>query len=407
MAQEQTLCARSKYLNALRLIKDALEDKEASMLDATLLAVIILGYYENITSDNDAARSIQSWRTHINGAMQLIRMRGTTQFSRHAERALFRENRHHIMAQCILEETAAPSWVERYQAKLSAKTPLEDAGTYRPSDEIMMLYVDYVRLRAEIRLSSISNSNAIVGLSNLEQRAVDWSKTTTQMNEYWRYHEVEVYDNHNVRDGRIMTYTGSIARPIWNKWRCLRIMLSRTQQLVFKQVGSVLTNQQQLNYYRKVRMQMASDICATVSACLGYAGTAQKSPCPLPTAFGLIWPLFFAGTCAIERIGYDAWSIKAPTHVQNSAAFAQASWVLQQLEYQSQRVGLKWAEGVAAPLRGEFRLQEQILAQKYVLGRVQVASVAGELICACSQFESWKAKVTTAERSPWMVTAAA
>jgi len=44
---------------------------------------------------------------------------------------------------------------------------------------------------------------------------------------------------------------------------------------------------------------------------------------------------------------------------------AQAQWILGRLSYISQRVGLRWADGVAATLKGDFMAAEHLL-EEYV-----------------------------------------
>ena len=114
---------------------------------------------------------------------------------------------------------------------------------------------------------------------------------------------------------------------------------------------------------------MTDDICATIPACLGHANsTVDSCRAPLVMAYGAVWPLFLAGTCTLECVGSGVWTILNgiawTSDVLQSPAYAQARWVLGRLEYISRSVGLRWADGIASPLRGEFRVRERTLGDE-------------------------------------------
>lgn len=72
------------------------------------------------------------------------------------------------------------------------------------------------------------------------------------------------------------------------------------------------------------------------------------------------------GTCALERIDLQAWAgvvngtPMTPSDSSN-AAIAQALWIIGRLEYISKHIGLKWAEGVSATLKGDLQIHDDIL----------------------------------------------
>ena len=66
-----------------------------------------------------------------------------------------------------------------------------------------------------------------------------------------------------------------------------------------------------------------------------------------------------------------------------------------------EEVGLKWADGVASPLRGEFLLKEP--AQDTVMEQVVAPEgQPGWEYISSTPIESWIAKITTAYNSPWL-----
>ena len=143
-------------------------------------------------------------------------------------------------------------------------------------------------------------------------------------------------------------------------YRGVRIMVTRTQELLAHRFNpSPTARQAQHSYFRAIRRQLTDEICATVPVALGHAQPAFSSPCVLVTAYNSIWPLFFAGTCVLERIGRGAGN--TASNAGSSAAMTQLAWILGRFDFISQEVGLRWADGVAATLRGDFKIHDNIM----------------------------------------------
>lgn len=160
-------------------------------------------------------------------------------------------------------------------------------------------------------------------------------------------------------------------------------MLTRTQEQILRRFElSSKDLEAQLTYLRSVRKAQADEICAAMPFQLGHASPAPNSPCILVSAYGSIWPLFFAGksltaltlitvlipsfvgTCALERVGTAAWKRVLAGNPLNeeatSAKTAQAAWIINRLVYISKHLGLRWADGLAATLNGDFQKYHNI-----------------------------------------------
>jgi hypothetical protein len=81
--------AQAAYGSALRMTNDALRVKETAIKDSTLIAVIMLGMYENFVFQD--RRSIQAWAKHVDGACALLNLRGKDQFQSNLGRRLFHQ----------------------------------------------------------------------------------------------------------------------------------------------------------------------------------------------------------------------------------------------------------------------------------------------------------------------------
>ncbi|KAJ4380073.1 hypothetical protein N0V86_004381 [Didymella sp. IMI 355093] len=96
--------ARAAYGSALRMTNSALSVKERAVKDSTLMSVIMLGLYENISFQDK--QSTHAWYKHVQGASALLVLRGTEQFESNVARRIF----HHfygITMLCSLESGEA------------------------------------------------------------------------------------------------------------------------------------------------------------------------------------------------------------------------------------------------------------------------------------------------------------
>lgn len=355
--------ARSMYVEALGFLNEALRDPIRSKTDESLIAVAMLGYYENLTCDG--RQSIQSWKAHVKGATQLLKLRGKSQFKTQIGRILFRESRNQILINCIWEDERPPEFLWEYQEELQKYT--SDLLMVKPIDDLTFLCFDFALLRAKLRYKEITDVLGAEQASELERKFLQFQIDTLK-DQRWQYHDMEVAESEHVWDGMVHAYSGLPVPMVWNTYRSMRIMLSRTQEMLCRKFQfSESEREEQMQYFRKTRRQLTDEICAGIPSALGHASPAFSSPCVLISAYGSIWPLFFAGTCTLERVGSDAYSILdgeplPPGRMTNKAA-AQAMWVLGRLEYISKSVGLKWADGVASTLRGEFKVPDELLAE--------------------------------------------
>lgn len=327
------------------------------MLDDTLITVLLLGYYENM---NQTDRSLVSWRAHINGAAQLLQLRGKQQLQSDIGRTLFRQMRSQIMTHCIWDDREAPQFLISLQAELEAQTPEESAVTTRTADKLTSLGFKFAALRSKVRSHAWTAEEAARRVARLDRLFTDWSVEAIRESSFWRCEEAQVEPSENVWDQSILVYSSLTALSAWSVWRISRIMLLRMQETLCSTADITTKERNELtrNIPQK-RRQLADDICASIPACLGHATAGYNSACVLVTAYAAIWPLYFAATCVLERIGHGAWTPEPPART-HTAAHAQATWILGRLDYVSQHIGLKWADSVSAPLRGEFQVKEAL-----------------------------------------------
>lgn len=78
--------AVGQYTKALKAINVALQTPAHQKTDQTLAAILMLGFFETIASEKTNA---MAWYSHIDGAVQLVKMRGKKQLRTKIGHSLF------------------------------------------------------------------------------------------------------------------------------------------------------------------------------------------------------------------------------------------------------------------------------------------------------------------------------
>jgi hypothetical protein len=207
-------------------------------------------------------------------------------------------------------------------------------------------------------------------LADLSQRLESWAQATRNSGETWRFAvhlEPETAEN---RFGALAhKYSSDSAATTWNSYRTLRIMVTRAQEIMLRHSTDSCHADigHQMNLLRKIRRDCTDEISASVPFHLHHLPSAlpKTHGAVFHTALALIWPLFFAATCALEQVGASLRQMTATTcpldemtslESQASAAAVQASWLIGRLVYISTDIGLKWAGGFVDVLHGDFRV---------------------------------------------------
>ncbi|KAH6884244.1 hypothetical protein B0T10DRAFT_493804 [Thelonectria olida] len=98
--------ARASYTQALVQTNTRLASPKDAILDHTLAAVLVLGLFEAISFSDQ--QSPESWTTHTNGAVQLLRLRGSRQFQSSVASQMFLQTMINIRTSCIQRAVPVP-----------------------------------------------------------------------------------------------------------------------------------------------------------------------------------------------------------------------------------------------------------------------------------------------------------
>ena len=112
---EALIPARARYGAALHSINASIRDPGAASADETLMAVLLLGLYEDNTA---TPGSLEQWSKHMNGALALLDVRGSKQLKTRVGRQLITNLRTSVFANCLLKHTSVPACIMQWSALL-------------------------------------------------------------------------------------------------------------------------------------------------------------------------------------------------------------------------------------------------------------------------------------------------
>lgn len=99
--------ARKNYTTALKELNLALTSSKLVTKDATLASVLLLALFEAVAFQR--SNSPSSWTVHVDGAAELLKIRGPCQFKSALGRALFLDVSNSIYASCAQRRVATPA----------------------------------------------------------------------------------------------------------------------------------------------------------------------------------------------------------------------------------------------------------------------------------------------------------
>jgi hypothetical protein len=319
----------------------ALQHPKEAEKDTILLVSLLLDLFEKITDSEP--RDNKSWRSHIDGALALVNLRGLHKFQDPAEfRVLVRLSTNYLIS-CVASSSPVPDELVAIRAYAGKHLNVQDPK-WRLSD----LMVSYANLRSDIRKDILSYDECIRMSTELDLKllALDldmppsWQYSTTVLNKesvrvFGLY--FDSYADRNVTQAR-------------NVLRLVRILLNESFIELYVASTADEKNLSSLEMAFQNIKTLAGEICASVPQYLDCGGPARAK---LPTSeqletrhngpyqpshphtpnhkldcYTLIFPLYVAGR-----------SEAAPDNVK--------PWVIKQLHYMSGHFDIRNAEVVA------------------------------------------------------------
>ncbi|KAG8158387.1 hypothetical protein KVR01_011509 [Diaporthe batatas] len=342
-----------QHSRALAAIARALQDPVESKHDGTLATVLLLSLFEKITAAKEVG--LLAWRTHIEGAMHLVRSRGREMVQSKDSVLLFNAVRLQIIARTLSsgtssvmgvnwwlpESVAADSIGARYQRFALEVTDLRAEvtrlmATLARNDQGLELMLEMLRKVQDLDLQM---ANFLQGLpAEYQFTPLHWEDGVLE-------------DNAQIRQapmfpGRVDAYSDLIVASIWNATRATRIILMSLLIRVAAWICSPADFRSTPEYATAVRTCKAniSEIISAVPYMLSmHQRNVQQPSAPAPGGFacgtdeqskmlgGLMvaWPLSTVRTC-------------------DYTMDSQREWAIGRLNFIASELGIKYASSLAA-----------------------------------------------------------
>ncbi|KAF2094503.1 hypothetical protein NA57DRAFT_60544 [Rhizodiscina lignyota] len=313
--------ARSAYSKALAQTNAALANPLQATEDATLVSVLLLGLFEALAHPGRRF-SPDGWRTHLEGALTILQLRGKDQFLSEVGRNLF------IQVIVSVRTSSAEQVIKVPPALIELE---RQARPFIDSMDPRLRFLDILEgfqsLRTAMKFETLVDACEIIPKAfSLDQKVIEvmdsipesWSKPVLLSMPFGSYSQHR-------------------ALQLWNSLRMMRIFLN---ELVWKQIrysttpyASVPSNRRILELTARNGESMGHEICATVDMSNPDVEITSAE------ASMLVWPLAAAGESAMSSDALRALVIERLYWLGRKARLPQALWAAQMLEEGTQLEG--------------------------------------------------------------------
>jgi hypothetical protein len=209
--------AQAAYTSALNMTNSALRVEETAIKDSTLISVILLGTYENITYT--AYQSISTWSKHVNGACALFNLRGREQFSTQIGRDIFQQFYSISLLSALQMGTRVHAGMhELYQA-------LQPSSNYDVHGRAWTTrIVDVMHDMANLNTDTTSDPVYMVNAAMVIDQELDAIKIL--MPPIWHYQNYQLEEGSEYMYGKVYSvYVDPWITQMWNNLRACRLYL--------------------------------------------------------------------------------------------------------------------------------------------------------------------------------------
>ena len=323
--------SQDKYLSALPLLNKALRTPESATSDSTLLAVLLLDLYEKITNNNP--RSIDSWMSHINGALALVNMRKEPPLQDYTGIRLSARLSTNLLISCVSAKSPVPPALVKLRSDLEPFLNKDD-----PKWRISGLVVKYASLKGAIQDGCLHSSDIITRATDLDREFMLLAK---YMPPHWFYNTIHLEESSDrVFEWHYHTYPDHMIAQSWNVLRVMRVLLNDIIRVEYASRGTKSFNDS-FSYHGSSILtgyidDIAKEVCASVPHFTNHEKTisrveahctAQKLRC-----YTLLFPLYVAGLYASATTRIKPWIVKQLRFMSKAMGIQNASFIADVLE---------------------------------------------------------------------------
>jgi hypothetical protein len=272
--------ARRLYARALMMTNRALTDPYAAASDSTLISVLLLSLFEAIVWTRP--RTPESWKTHTQGALEIVKLRGMHQFDSLVGRQLFIQVTNIVCVNSLQRRAKVPQdLVNLVQGALQGL----QYGCESPQYKLASLTSLVANLVADIHAGGMDAGEMLGATRTMEQQYVSFAD---RLPPAWHYLEVSLEGlRADVYGNVIHQYPSHRVAQLWNSCRMVRILLN---EIIYAHAASLPTVARQITQREAVAKieEMATQICASIPQFTSQLGLSVSIKA---STVSLLWPL--------------------------------------------------------------------------------------------------------------------
>lgn len=295
--------ARRHYSAAIQQTNLALASPQLAVKDATIASVLLLALFEALTFQG--RRSPTNWTMHMNGATELLKLRGPRQFETILGRSMFLDITGDILTSCANRRVAPPPALTELLTQLGDVVGHDDVHVRVTRATAGM--ADLVSL-----VTSGGDPKSVAIQVVLQGRQLD-AHLSELLNQFAEFRPYVVLDPASAPESAYnkIAHHYSTPKMCW-QWNNLRMMRVYVNSWVFRaaaaaksalrdspEAAGVLEQSRVLEVAASNAEHMARDILGTVAYCHGLPESSNDR---LTMARWLIWPLSAVATSPVAPV---------------------------------------------------------------------------------------------------------
>lgn len=363
-----------QHSRALVAIAKALKDPAESKHDSTLATVLLLSLFEKITAAKEVG--LLAWRTHIEGAMHLVRSRGREMVQNKDSVLLFNAVRLQIIARTLSSGTSSVMGVNWWLPESVAADSI-GARYQRFALEVTDLRAEVTRLMATLARNDQGLELMLEMLRKVQDLDLQMANFLSGLPAEYQvtplYWEDKVLGEGEVRHapiypGRVDAYSDLIVASIWNATRATRIILMSLLIRVAAWICSPADFRSTPEYATAVRTCKANiaDIISSVPFMLSmHQRDVQQQQQQHPSAPPSAPSGFACGTDEQSKM-LGGLMVAWPLSTVRTCDYTmdeQREWAIGRLNFIASELGIKYASSLAAV---SFPLDNTFIALRYL-----------------------------------------
>ncbi|KAF2835727.1 hypothetical protein M501DRAFT_941481 [Patellaria atrata CBS 101060] len=315
LADHLILRARKAYGNALQQLQEALNDAEEAKSDTVLASLILTSQFQIIMGEGE-----NSQRPHSQGQMELLRMRGSDQFSTRVGISMFRMLSAEIHMREIDGNSTPTGGLPMDTSLFQGNSPPAVFAHLLPEvNHLCSLANALLRESSSLSVVQTSIFDVIKSLVTAHGKLQDWQQSTTGE---WKYTRVP-FPSEELDEGTgpiypqyLLLFEDFQTGGIWTGYWCAHIHLLRTVYSCLALVPGKSTTQVAITEgeIRSSLLKIVDDVCGAAPYFLGeindkaviHLGSEAKAVGAMYTTRAL----YFAGSSPFISSAQKEWVLE-------------------------------------------------------------------------------------------------